>query len=169
MTTKAHHDPQLGVTALSDDDIVNEMKLISLLPEKFTNHIFNTYSQNITSVLSIVLKQCTDDDDAVEIEHLKRVLMMCPLEEKFIRSKDKIWAVRKHIVTKNARYFLDKDYSKIIKRDGNQAFIESLMEIVKVKFGELSLSDQNMYWNKAALLLNCVAQFKKEMKKLQSR
>lgn len=164
-----HRDTQLNVKALSEDDIVNEMKLITMLPEKFTNDIFNTYSQNINSVLALVLKQCTDDEDAVEIEQLRRVLMMCPLEEKFIRSKDKIWAVRKYIVKKDARYFLNKDYSKIIKRDGNQAFIEALMEIVKSKFNELNDVDQNMYWNKAAFLLNCVAQFKKEMKKLRNR
>jgi len=162
----ATHDNELG-KPLDEDDVRNEMKLIGRLPEKFTNDIFNSYSQGINSVLALVLTQCDDDEDAVEIEQLRRVIGMCPLEDKFIRTKGKVWAVRKHIINKNASYFLDKDYSKMIKRDGNQAFIESLMEIVKSRFTELSKADQDMYWKKAALMLNTVARFRKAMSELK--
>lgn len=162
------HD-ELGIRALSENDVLGEMKMIERLPKKFTNDIFVSYSQCINSILALVLKQCYDDDDAVEIEQLRRVLQICPLEDKFIRTKGKVWAVRHHIVNKNAKYFLEKDYSKLIKRDGNQAFIESLMEIVKFSYNDLSASDQDMYWCKAAKMLNIVARFRKAMSDIRKK
>jgi hypothetical protein len=156
----------IGIRALSEDDVRNEMKLIANLPEKFTNDIFVSYAQCINSILALVLKQCKDDEDVVEVEQLRRVLHICPLEDKFIRTKEKIWAVRHHIINKNAAYFLEKDYSNYIKRDGNQAFIESMLEIIKSRYNELSIVNQDMYWIKAAKLLNTVARFRKATSEL---
>jgi hypothetical protein len=167
--SKSELHEESGDTSLSEDDVRNEMKLIAMLPEKFTNEIFVSYSQCINSILALVLKQCDDDEEAVDIEQFRRVLQMCPLEEKFIRTKGKVWVSRHHIINKNAVYFLNKDYSKLIKRDGNQALIESLMEIVKARYGEISTSNQEMYWSKAAKLLNIVARFRKAMSELRKK
>jgi CII-binding regulator of phage lambda lysogenization HflD len=157
------------IKALSEDDVAKEMKDINQMAPKFTTEIFTSFSKGINSVLAIAMKQCTDESEIVEIEQLRRVLSLCPLEEKFIRTKDKIWAVRMHIINKNADYFLKKDYSKIIKRDANQAFIESLMEIVKDKFNDMNIENQDIYWKKAAYLLNCVARFKKAQTECQAK
>jgi CII-binding regulator of phage lambda lysogenization HflD len=161
--------PNQKIKALSEDDVAKEIKDINKMESKFTTEIFTSFSKGINSVLSVAMKQCTDESEIVEIEQLRRVLSLCPLEEKFIRTKDKIWAVRKHIINKNADYFLKKDYSKIIKRDSNQAFIESLMEIVKDKFSGMDIESQNIYWKKAAYLLNCVARFKKAQVECSSK
>ena len=158
-------DKELG-QAKSMDDINIELKKIARLDVKFTNEIFRSYTNAINSMLALALKQSVDEDEAVEIEQLRRVIMLCPLEEKFIRTRDKIWGARKHIVNRNADYFLKKDYSKIIKRDANQAFIEALIEIVKNRFETLDDEMKEAYWQKAAYLLNCVVRFKKAINAL---
>lgn len=156
-----------NVRAMSDDDVRNEMKVISKMPEVFTNSLFHGYSATIQSIVALALAHCDDDEDAAEIDSLRRLVKLCPLEELFIRTKDKVWAVRNHILGKNASYFLEKDYSGMIKQDSNKAFIETLMEIIKTNFQELDTSDQNEYWKKAATLLNYVGQFKKKMNELR--
>ena len=54
----------------------------------------------------------------------------------------------------------------MIKKDGNQAMLESLVEIVKNTYEDMSVAEQDKYWQKAAILLNCVAKFRKAMKAL---
>lgn len=157
-------DPDLKVKALSENDVENEMKDINRMDPKFTNEIFTSFSNGINSVLALALKECVDESEIVEIEQLRRILSLCPLEEKFIRAKDKIWAARLHILNKNEDYFIKKDYSKMIKRDGNQAFLETLTEIVKDKFTSMNQESKDIYWKKAAFLLQCVARFKKAQK-----
>ena len=105
--------------------------------------------------------QTTDDLEIVELERIKRLINFTPKDEKFIRSKGKVWAVRDHILNKDAKYFLEKDYSTIIKKDHNQAMLETLVELIKEKFENMNDKEQNFYWQKAALLLNCVVRYKR--------
>ena len=151
------------VKPLNEDDVLNEMKLIARTNEKVTTDIFNTYFRGIQSLLTAAAKQTKEETEVVEVERLRRLIGLMPIEETFIRTKDKIWAVRKRIMQQDADYFMNKDYSKIIKRDANQAFIESLMEIIKDRFEDMDDLSKKFYWCKAALLLNCVARFKKEL------
>lgn len=122
--------------------------------------IFQTYTKTLNQLLVVALKQTTDESEIVEIERLKRIINLCPIEERFIRSKDKIWAVRDHIIKKNADFFLKKDYSSIIKKDGNQIILETLIEIIKDKFTSLSTDEKEFYWKKGAVMLSCVIEFK---------
>jgi hypothetical protein len=162
---KVYEDSELKIKALSVDDVANELHNLTKVPTKMVNELFQTYGNVLNSILATALKQATDETESVEIEQLRRLISLCPLEERFIRTKDKVWAVRKHILNKNSKFFLEKDYSKIIKRDANQAFIESMMEIIRDKFTTLSLKDQDVYWQKSVVMLNCVARYKKFISK----
>lgn len=149
------------IIPLTDDDCNRLMQKIIKADATEMNDIFRTYSNTITAILTMVIKNAQDDEDIVEIERIKRIINFAPIEEKFIRSKDKIWAVRHHILNKNLQYFMEKDYSAVIKRDHNQAMLEAIVEIIKNGIAKLSQDDLDFYWKKAALMLKCAARFKK--------
>jgi len=115
----------------------------------------------------MALSQADDEYEIVQIEQLKRIMALCPIEEKFIRSKDKIWKVRKHLITKDYDFFVKRNYSKMIKEDGNQSFLITLVEIVKSAFIGMSDEERDKYWVEGARLLNYVAQYKKAISGLQ--
>jgi len=149
------------VKPLSDSDVTSLLEKISQCDSKITNPLFIEYSNTLNSLLSIIVTQLEEESEIVELERVKRILSLCPLEEKLLRTKDKIWNVREHILAKNKDYFLNKDYSSLIKQDSNKAFIENIMEIIKDNFNDLSEKEQAAYWIKAKKLLNIVARFKK--------
>jgi CII-binding regulator of phage lambda lysogenization HflD len=150
-----------GVTTMSEDDVSSELKKLAKVDPKVLNDIYNTHAQLINAIVAMVKKQLKDEEDIVEIEHLQRVLNLAPLDEKFIRTKDKIWAVREHLIKKNAKFFLDRDYSKQIKKDHNQVMMETLVNLVKIQFNSLSAEDQDFYWQKGNMLLVNVCKYYK--------
>ena len=166
MTARKYGDKDLGVP-LSEEDIENEISEINKLPKELTNRIFKEYSQTVNKILMMALSQADDEYEIVQIEQLKRIMALCPIEEKFIRSKDKIWKVRKHLITKDYDFFVKRNYSKMIKEDGNQSFLITLVEIVKSAFIGMSDEERDKYWVEGARLLNYVAQYKKAISGLQ--
>lgn len=151
---------------LNEDDVNNEIKVLNMMDSEFTNKLFTDFSNTINSILTMALKQSETDMEKVELDRLCRILRLCPVEEKFIRAKDKIWNVRQHIANKNANYFIEKDYSVMIKKDGNQSFLETLTDIVRDRFEDMNDKEQALYWEKANKLLHCVILYKKELKRL---
>jgi hypothetical protein len=149
---------------LTDDDVLRIQKNLDAVNPKELNEIYNTYKQTISSMLTIAKEQAkekNDEDDIITIEQICRLIGFLPVDEIFIRSKEKIWHHKDKILNKDADYFIKKNYSAMIKKDKNQSFLESLISIIKGKFLELTSEEQNIYWNKAAKLLNCVIRFKK--------
>ena len=152
---------QVEPKPLSEQDIEDiKRRLANVDPDKI-NEIYTKCSQLINRLITMVMKQSLDEDEIVEIEHLKRVINLAPLEEIFIRSKDKIWNVREHIMNKNADYFIKKDYRTQIKKDHNQVFIETIVNNIKQRFAVLPADDQAKYWQIATELLRNVAVYKK--------
>ena len=152
---------QLGFKPLSEADVANAMKKLASADPKELNDIFNKYAQALNGVLVMAQKQAVDETEIIEVERIKRIVNFVPVEERFIRTKDKIWAVREHIINKNAKYFMEKDYSAAIKKDGNQAMIETLVDLVKEKFATITEQEKDFYWKKGAMMLNCIVRFKK--------
>lgn len=150
----------LDIKPLTDADIEEQRKRLAKADPKILTEIFNTCYQTINSLLVIARKRTKDEDDIVEIERLKRIVNLVPVEELFLRSKDKIWAAREHICDKNAKWFLDRDYSNIIKRDHNQVFIETIVSLIKDQFDKTSKEDMDKYWEKAIILLRNVGRYK---------
>lgn len=146
---------------LSEEDVERQKKKLLEADPKVLSDIFNTCAQVFNSLLVMVLKQTDDEDEIVEVERLKRVINLAPVEERFIRSKDKIWAAREHILNKNADWFLNRDYKNLIKKDHNQVLIETIVSLVKDRYNTLSKEDQDKYWEKAILLLRNVARYRK--------
>jgi hypothetical protein len=149
------------VKPMTDEEVLEQTRRIAKADPKEINNIYQTQVNIIKSILAMAEKQATEENELIELGRLKRLISLTPIDEIFIRTKDKIWAVREHILNKNADYFLKKDYSAMIKKDHNQAFMETLIEIIKDKFSTLNKEEQLFYWKKAAILLSCVIRFKK--------
>ena len=161
MSNISNASNELAIKPLSEDDIAAQKKRLLDADPKMLNDIYNTCLQVINSMLVMVMKQTDDDEEIVEVERLKRVINLSPLEEVFIRSKDKIWSSREHILNKNADWFLNRDYKNLIKKDHNQVFIETIVSLIKDRYNTLPLEDKDKYWEKALLLLRNIARFKK--------
>ena len=154
-------DAEPEVKPMTDDDVNNVRKRLALLDEKELNYIIDTYSQVIKGVLTLAMKNTNDEDEIVELERLKRIINLAPKDELFIRSKDKVWAARKRIINRDIKWFLNRDYSKLIKRDSKQVMIETLINIAKNSYVKLDPEEQEMYWQKGFKVLQIVAQYKK--------
>jgi hypothetical protein len=159
--SEVKQDDSFQAKPLSEADIEAQKKRLAEADPKELNEIFNTCSQVINSILVMVLKQTKDEEDIVEVERLKRVINLAPLDERFLRSKDKIWAAREHILNKNADWFLKRDYKGLIKKDHNQVLIETIVSLVKERYDSMSTEDREKYWQKAIMLLRNVGRYKK--------
>lgn len=148
--------------ALNDKIVAGIIKNIAAMPDQTqVNKLFDEFANAINALIEVGKRSITDEDDLVELDRLKRILGFTPKEELLIRCNNKIWAVRDHILKKNAEYFINKDYGSVIKKDRHQRFIESLIEIIRDNYGKLSLPEQEIYWKKGFTLLEIVARFRR--------
>jgi hypothetical protein len=155
-----------GLAPMSEEDYEREKtKLFRSNPDAIST-IINNYFMTVKNLMTTVQKKISndkeiDETDSLSIDRLKRLVNLCPPEEIFIRSKEKIWAVRMHIVNKNADYFMKKDYSGMIKKDEKQTMLESLIIICKSRYNQMSAEEKEIYWMYANELLKSVIQYKK--------
>ncbi len=149
--------------SMTDFDVERIMARIAQTDGKEASRIFNEFNIELNRLISTVRSQVTDEHEIVECDRIKRILGFLPIEEKFLRMKEKVWHVRKHIINKDRDYFFNRDYGKMIKRDKNQAFIEAAIEIVKVHFDLLTPEEKEFYWRSAAKMLKLVLDFKREL------
>jgi hypothetical protein len=148
---------------MTDEDVEREQKnLLKANPESL-NKIYHMYKITINSLLNLAKEQAKhsyDEDDIIALEQLERIIRLCPIEEIFIRSKEKIFGYRDKIINKDADYFIKKDYGQFIKKDRNQYMLETLVSVIRTRFNELNEKEKNIYWAKAATMLKCVLEFK---------
>lgn len=149
---------------LTDDDINASKAKLASLDGKKINEICDGYTRQIKLLINTAKKTLNkkdDEDEIVELERLARLVALLPSDEIFLRSKDKIWHTRKQILDKNVEWFMNRDYSKNIKKDQKQTMIETIIKVVRRKFVALSEDEKDQYWMKAIELLRLVAEFKK--------
>ena len=155
---------ELAPEPLSDDAVNAILIKMGKLNPKDINYICDTFAQCINKLLKTILftlDSYNDEDDIVEIDRLKRIIGLCPKDELFIRSKDKLWHTRYHIMEKNENWFFSYDYSKNIKKDFKQSMIETLIKLIMRKWKELTTDEKNKYWVEIIKMLQLVAMFKK--------
>ncbi len=149
--------------SMDDYDVERIMSRIAQTDGKEANRIFDAFNVELNRLISTIRSQITEEHEIVECERIKRILGMLPVEQKFLRMKEKVWHVRRHIINKDRDFFFNRDYGKMIKRDKNQAFIEAAIEIVKAHFDVLTPAEKDFYWRSAAKMLKLVIDFKKEL------
>jgi len=149
---------------MTDEDVADVMRKLSKLTGNKVNEICNGYTQQIKSLITTVRKSMnprTDEDEIIELDRLSRIISLCPSDEIFIRSKDKIWFARHRILNQDADWFLNRDYSASIKKDQKQVMIETLIKLIQTKYISLSQEERNKYWEKGLQMLRLVADYKK--------
>jgi hypothetical protein len=151
----------VGARPLTDDDIDKARKRLASISAADLNNIIDTYTNLMKGIVTLALKSTEDEEEIVELERMRRIINMLPKDELFLRSKDKIWAARDPIMSKNASWFLERDYSNMIKKDSKQVMIETIISIIRDKYEQLSNSEREMYWRKGIELLQIVAKYKK--------
>ena len=149
---------------LTEEDVLQAMAKMSILSDKDVNEICDGYAQKMKSLINCVKKSLnpkTDEEEFVELDRIMRIINMCPKDEFFIRTKDKIWFARYHILDRNSNWFLNRDYSSSIKKDHKQRMIETMIRMIQSRWKKLSTTEQELYWEKAFQMLHIVARFKK--------
>ena len=153
---------ELKIRPLSEEDVRALQKRICEADPKKLNKIFSDFSNCINTVIRMLLSQIDkeDEDEIVELERVKRIINLAPLDERFLRSKDKLWAARNQIREKDASYFITKNYNGLIKKDSNQVMIETLIGIIRNKYELLSNEELELYWNILNKLVDIVQLYK---------
>lgn len=149
---------------MTDDDVLKVMSKLSNLSSKDINDICDGYVNKIRNLLNLgkhKLHPVHDEEELTEISHVMRLINVLPNDEIFIRSKDKIWFARKHILQKNIDWFLKRDYSANIKKDHKQRMIETLIRLIRSQWSSLTEEEKEMYWDLGLEILGLVAKFKK--------
>ena len=153
---------QLDTVKALDENSYNALqkRLATVDPTKL-NKIYSDYGGHINKLIMLCLRQTKDEYELVELDCIKRIVNLAPADERFLRSKDKVWAVRQHIQDKNEKYFMTKDYSHLIKKDRNQSMLETIMAIAKNGFAKLSAAEKDKYWKIGNDLVSLIEAFKK--------
>lgn len=151
---------------LSDSDVEIRRKRMANANTKLLNEIFNEYHNTIKMIITSAEKILAadgnkDEEDEVELSRIKRIVNLSPSDEILIRSMDKVWSVKNHIMTKNSDYFLKKDYSNLVKNDEKKAMIVNLIMIIREMYDKLKPKEQNLFWSYGLTLLKLVANCKK--------
>lgn len=152
-----------NVYLMTDEDVFNEQKRMNNLDQKELNTLIKGYCKCISNLINLGMQHANDFDEEVDFTRAREIINLLPIEEKFIRTKGKIWEMRNYIMTKDEKYFLNRDYSKHIRKDKNKVIIESLIAFAKEKYPQLNNEQKKSYWKLANQLLHYVCMFKKMM------
>lgn len=158
---------QLGgqqVKLLTDDDVLAEIRdFMSNMETAKLTPILRGFQNAVQSLISFAAEIVGDDEEsAADLDRTRRLISFCPPEEMFIRAKDKIWAVRDHILKKDLKYFIDRDYSNMIKRDQKQELLENIVMTVKDYAALMSTEKHEALWTKCKIILHWVAKYMRE-------
>ena len=99
----------------------------------------------------------------LEVDRLKRLIRIARDEEPLMiinKCKDKIWDSRKQILDENEEFFISKKYEEYIKKDGNQMFIEGLINLFKNSRHMLSEKERKFMWVVIKRMLSAVTEYK---------
>lgn len=159
---------ELKVKPLTSDDVNTIRQDLLKLDNVFMTKMTSEYYNCIRSIIVRLSSQVTDDDDLASLLQLQRIFNFAPADEIFIRTYEKVWAVKHHLIKRNAKYFLEKDYSFLVKKDGNENFIISLIEILRDQYEQMLPEEKSFYWKKGLQIVKYIATFKKKIKEINS-
>lgn len=119
--------------------------------------ICDIFNKQVFNIFKLASNKAPNNPD---IDRLKRIISYCrETWPPFMieRCKDKIWSVRKQIIDKDEDYFLNRKYDEFIKKDENQRFIETLIEMVQDSSSHLSKEEKEYIWSCVnTMLQNCL-------------
>lgn len=128
----------------------------------------NEITSEFHSVIFKLLKICQKlEPNNINLQWLRKQLSLArDIDPLLIINKcaDKIWTHREQIIDENEDFFLHNQYGQYIKNvkdNGNKSFISELVNLVKSKYQELSVTERKVLWTLTKNLLTLVAKYKK--------
>lgn len=159
------------VKLMTDDDVYAEIRTyMSKMNATELESLLQTFKNTINSLLSFATEKVSgDEEDCANLERVRRIIGFLPPEEIFIRVKDKVWAVRDHIINENLQYFMDKDYGNMIKKDQKQELLENIICVIKDYVTQMSEEDIQTLWTKGKIMLRCVALYERMRRAIEQQ
>lgn len=124
------------------------------------SQIAHNFSTHISQLLKLIDAKLAGN---LEVDRLKRLIRIARDEEPLMiinKCKNKIWDSREKILAEDEAFFISKDYNEYIKKDGNQVFIESLINLFKNGRNLLSKKENSHMWAVVKQLLATVTEYK---------
>jgi hypothetical protein len=116
--------------------------------------ICKVFNQNILQLLKFLISKMPDEP---QVQALKSVMEFALEEDQQLmlnKCKEKIWAAKDQIRAKNSEYFLERDYSNLIKEDHNKSMIVTIVNLVKTGWTTLYDSEREVLWKNNQLMLH---------------
>lgn len=128
--------------------------------QKQINAVVQAFSTDLSHMLKLIDNKLAGN---LEVDRLKRLIRIARDEEPLMiinRCKDKIWDSREKILAEDEEFFLSRKYDEYIKKDGNQMFIEGLINLFKNGRKMLSEKESKFMWTIIKRLLATITEYK---------
>lgn len=99
----------------------------------------------------------------LEIDRLKRLVRIARDEDPLNiinKCKDKLWDSRERILERDQKFFMNNTFGQYIKKDENQMFIESMINLIQTNVDNLSAKEKDYIWKIIQGLLDQVTVYK---------
>lgn len=152
------------ITALNDGDVLLERKRAAAVDGKKLDSIFNRFSNLLNGMIKRLIEGTdkTDPgslDELGQLESLRRIIGMVPVDEKFFRCKDKIYAAHTRILEGNVDWFVHQEYDHIVKDDSNKDMIMTLIRMIKHRRATIPEKEIQDFRQIGLDMLKCVVEY----------
>lgn len=152
-------DAQLSMKSKLDD-LPGGGKQLTGTTDEF-DVIIDVFNDNITQLLKFLRSKQEDSPDVNALEDIVSEAVMAEPEIIIQKCKNNIWGAREHIKNENSKYFLDRDYSNLIKEDGNKNLIVGIVSLIKNGWNTLYRKERKFVWIRAKIMLKAVIIYNK--------
>lgn len=127
------------------------------------NNIIRSHSETLASLLEQCAKHAVTKQETMHLDDARRKYRLCPIEERFMKTREIIWDIRNQIMTENIAELEKLDYSKYADNKEEADIIEEIVGILSVKYKTLTVAEKKEYWGLMKQLLKNVVQYQKLM------
>lgn len=118
----------------------------------------------IKAILHIAKESAPSQKVMNDVHWVEKIVNACIAShnsyEIMVRIRPKISHYRKQILANDEEFFKQESFSSFIKNDGNQQFMNNLINVVKAGFLSLTPELKAQVWRCLEEIVRCVAQFR---------
>jgi hypothetical protein len=129
--------------------------------------IFDKYSKTLIELIKNVSDDVKSEEEKTHLDQIKRLIRLCPQEERLIKTKDTIWDLKNYILKKDHLGLKKLDATQYMNKDNTdeeKQFIISIIDIIKSRYDDLEENKKNIYWSLLTKLLQYVIEYRQLVK-----
>jgi hypothetical protein len=99
--------------------------------------IFDKYSKSLTDLIKNVSEDVKSEEEKTHLDQIKRLIRLCPQEERLIKTKDTIWDLKNYILNRDHIGLKNLDVNLYMNKnntDDEKQFILSIIDIIHGTF-----------------------------------